>query len=318
MEKNNSDKKDKTGIQNSGTQKIVAVSVIIVTLMVFAVAFVLYQNHKGRLNLLTTENSDLVYELSSRDSVINEFMNEFQNIESTLGVIKRKRNLLTDISEESSINQNRKDAIIHDIQVLNSLIDDGKARIEWLNKKLKESGMKIKQFEAKLIELEGVIDEKIADISILKDELIRKDFKLSELDKRVDTLQIQLENKIAVIKMQQDELLAHKEEINKAYYAQGSFKELKKKGLVKKEGGFLFLGRNKNIKHEFSPEDFEKVSIAETNVIPINARKVSLISEHPDNSFNFIEEEGLIAYLEIENPEEFWKISKYLVLETKN
>jgi hypothetical protein len=42
-----------------------------------------------------------------------------------------------------------------------------------------------------------------------------------------------------------------------------------------------------------------------------------VISEHPVSSYSLVEENGQIAYLQIDNPEEFWKISKYAVIEVK-
>jgi hypothetical protein len=49
----------------------------------------------------------------------------------------------------------------------------------------------------------------------------------------------------------------------------------------------------------------------------LNTKKAVVISEHPNNSYTLVEENGLVAYLEIKDPQEFWRISKYAVIQTK-
>ena len=42
-----------------------------------------------------------------------------------------------------------------------------------------------------------------------------------------------------------------------------------------------------------------------------------MISQHPDSSYRYIYDDDQIAYVKIENPDEFWKMTKYAVLELK-
>ena len=49
----------------------------------------------------------------------------------------------------------------------------------------------------------------------------------------------------------------------------------------------------------------------------MESKTAKIITEHPDDSYELIMEDGLISALVIEKPEEFWKISKYAVIETR-
>ena len=51
--------------------------------------------------------------------------------------------------------------------------------------------------------------------------------------------------------------------------------------------------------------------------LEINGKKIEVVTEHPHNSYELVEEEGVVKYLKIQNPEEFWKISKFLVVSIK-
>jgi hypothetical protein len=50
--------------------------------------------------------------------------------------------------------------------------------------------------------------------------------------------------------------------------------------------------------------------------IKLNSKSAKLISEHPANSYKFIlDKNKKIESMEITDPVQFWKISKYAVLE---
>ena len=62
---------------------------------------------------------------------------------------------------------------------------------------------------------------------------------------------------------------------------------------------------------------FTEIDKRSTDVFPVFSKKVEMISQHPDSSYKFIYDNDLIAYVKIENPDEFWKLTKYAVIELK-
>ena len=67
----------------------------------------------------------------------------------------------------------------------------------------------------------------------------------------------------------------------------------------------------------FQDNFFKEINIKETTSFPLNVNKAQLMTEHPAGSYKLVEENEKIAYLEITNPEEFWRVSKYAVVEAK-
>jgi hypothetical protein len=107
-------------------------------------------------------------------------------------------------------------------------------------------------------------------------------------------------------------------EINKGFIAYGTYKTLKAKGLVSKEGGFLGIGKREGLHQNFSDSLFTQVNITETKSIPVNSKSAKLITDHPAGSYELIrDKDNKIASIEIKDPQEFWKISKYAVVEIK-
>ena len=116
------------------------------------------------------------------------------------------------------------------------------------------------------------------------------------------------------MKVQESEL----DDLNKAYYALGTSKELREKGVVKKEGGFLGLGKTKSLNDNIDESDFSEIDIRETKTILVNSEKVNLITEHPSGSYEFVKDTvNNTEVLAINNPDEFYKFSRYIVLEIK-
>jgi hypothetical protein len=104
--------------------------------------------------------------------------------------------------------------------------------------------------------------------------------------------------------------------MNKAFYTIGTYKELKAKGLLTKEGGFIGLGKTESLTGNFPDNSFVQIDITETKSISVNSKSAKLISDHPAGSYEFIrDKDKKIQSIEIKDPALFWKVSKYAVVE---
>jgi tRNA splicing endonuclease len=287
-------------------------SIILGILVIVAVIEIIsvnknYKRQKEVNASLSSENQRLNTNITERDSLTTDLMATFDQIENDLNVIKQKRNIISMQSNDPEFRKDKRKSILKDIQMMNSLLDESKNRIASLSKKLKDSGLKIAGLEEKIQSLSVMLEARDADIDDLKKFLQEKDFRMAEMNKNLDSLQ--------VVQVKSKEMIQEQEnEINKAYFVYGTYKDLKEKGVIVKEGGLI---KKKSFQENVDNKNFTQININEVKTIPIHAKKVALITEHPQNSYSLVEENGEIAYLEIENPKEFWKISKYAVVELK-
>lgn len=106
------------------------------------------------------------------------------------------------------------------------------------------------------------------------------------------------------------------DELNTAYYISGTYKELKELGIVDKEGGFIGLGANKELVNDFDASAFTKIDIRKFKQLDINSKSAKVITKHTSDSYTLVEGDKEIEELVIENPDEFWKTSKFLVVLT--
>ena len=305
----------------SSVVKIVGLFAIVLLAVIIG-GTILLNKDKRQLNQLNSENRKLEDVLGERDSLVNEFVSAFDTIESSLTFINERRSQL--VLENSETSPSQREAIIQDIKLMNTMLEESSKEIEELEKKLKNSGIQLSSFKNKIASLNQSIEQQNMQIVELTQQVEEQNAQLAMVSYQKDSLQnevLSFQDTITVkdgIIVQQDEVINQQiNELHKAFLAYGTIKELTQNGVVTKEGGFLGIGRNKTLKNDLNEEYFTKIDITEDRSIALNAKKVNLISEHPVDSYRLVEEDGLITRLEIETPEEFWKLSHYAVIEVK-
>jgi hypothetical protein len=287
-----------------------AVMGLIVLVASGIIGYSLYnREHTKQLSQMEVQKQDFTGQLTARDSVINEWVLTFDQIEKDLGMIKQKENLITLEASDAEFSKDKKQQILEDIRYINTLLDQNKKKIARLNAQLKNSGIEIRSMQDKIAGLETSMMQRDTAIAELKTALVNKDFEVGQLNTRMTELQMTI--------AQQDEKITDQTgEMNKAFLVYGTYKELKEKGLITKEGGFLGLGRKEALLEDFADNTFTQINVTETKTIPVNSKEAKLITEHPTGSYELIRDnDKTIAYIEIKDPEEFWKISRYAVVE---
>jgi len=295
--------------------KNVSILTLTAIIIAMAIAGVIYFNDysEKQSDLLTLEENrgnTLALKLYQRDSLINDYVNVFNQIENDLLYIKEQENLLSVQTNDPELARDMKVKIQEDIQLVYSLVEQNKKKIADLSRKLKNSGIEIAALNEKIKYLSLAIEERDVNIMVLNQNLAVKDSTISDLDGQLGILE-------TVVITQKSMIEDQEVVMNTAYILSGNYKELEEKGVVTKTGGFLGLGKSKSLESTVPDEFFTKIDLTETKSYPVNAGKAELITEHPEGSYEWIEENEQIAYMVINDPKEFWRISKYAVLETK-
>lgn len=314
-EENKSKKWEKSLLRNIVTGAIV--------LLIAITGFIIILNKDAKISELYVEKNNLSSIIETRDSVINELDGTISEIEENITFIKNKRGQLELEQQEGSPDQKKR--IIEDIALMNTMLEESEKKIDELNKKLASSNVELSSFRNRIAKLTNDLREQNEVVVQLQRELEQKDFLLAEMDTKVNEMtqeilviydSINVMNDSIVEKT--EKLQQMDEELHKAYWTFGTFKELKENGVVTREGGILgILGKTKALNKNLNESYFTELDIRSTQTIPLYAKKAEVISEHSDSSYHFVYQDDLIAYLEIEDPNEFWKLTKYAVIEVK-
>jgi hypothetical protein len=299
--------------QKEGIKKAVLTTSIIgfiVLLVAVFIAFSLYNHdHKLLLSQMETQKNSYTEQLTSRDSSIGEWVTTFSDIEKNIAIIKEKEHIISTNSSSGELSTNKKQQILEDIKYINTLLELNKKKIASLNSQLSKSGGTIKGLQNTITGLEASVKQSESDIADLKATLLTKKFEIEQLNTDKTALQ-------GTIVQKDEKISAQTFEMNKAFFACGTYKELKAKGLLTKEGGFIGLGKTKTLSVSFRDSSFKQIDLTVTKSFPVNSKSAKLISDHPVNSYQFIrDKDKKIESIEITDPVQFWKISKYAVVE---
>jgi len=254
--------------------------------------------------------------LQRRDSVINDMLSSFQEIENTLNAISEKEQILS-ISQEGELTESQREAVINDINALGNVLAENRNKIADLEKKLSASGIEASSLRKKVKQLNNELETRWTEIQALETRMAEKDAQIADLVGRVDSVVESLNQRDQTIEATRTELVATStaltkttNRMNQAYMITGTRKELKEKGLLDTR----LIGPS-TLNESLTDEGFRPLDIRETKTIPLAASKPELITFHPQGSYKVIEGgKAGTASLEITNADEFWKVSKYLVV----
>lgn len=292
-------------------------TIIAITFISVLAAFAMTSCAEKKPTGLTTADYQVI--LHERDSVINDWMVAFSDIQTSLDDLKEREQIIT-MTGEGELTKRGKDAILDDIESINTLLDQNKDRIGDLEASLKKSGIQVSSFRKQVDRLSKDLESRQATIVSLEETIVAKDNQIVGLFNFVDTLNSQLavqdevltetENELAATN---DMLTARVDDLHTGYILTGKSKELKAAGLIDTR----LLGP-KTLNSEMSTDAFVSVDTRELKQIPLQSGKAELITYHPEGSYNLVEDkDNKAATLEIVNPDEFWEVSKYLVVSLK-
>ena len=282
---------------------------LLIALMLFSC-----QQRKKEIERLQAVQDSISMEAAAKDSALLEFLTGINEIQTNLDSIKELEGLIN-VEKTAGVElpKQKKQQILEDLNTLNDLLQKNKETIASLQKKLNNSWYQygklekvVKELEVMVASLTQQVEAKDAEIVVLNNKVKNLELDISDLNRKMDAVVAESEQKSQVI----DEQI---QKLNTVYYAIGNVKELEAEGVIIREGGFLGIGKDIKIKEDFNKEYFTKSDLREFSSLPINVKKAVVLTVHPAGSYH-ITGEKTVDELIVDNPQEFWKASKYLLV----
>jgi len=255
---------------------------------------------------------------SGNEASINEYLKTFNEIQQNLNEIKAKENIITtktigDVElEETDVN-----GITNDILAIYELMQENKKKLAYLRSKIDKSKSKNKELRTTIKLLNNNIAQKDLDLSNLTMLLEQKNIDISDLNIKIAEMDKTL-IKTTIENIQKDSTITNQKSLlHTAFYVIDNKKGLKEKNILTKDGGFLGIGGNTKVK--MNETEFTKIDTRNVLEISLNyPKKVKLITDHPEGSFELVKNaDGKFEKLVISDADDFWKMSKYLVIQIK-
>lgn len=262
---------------------------------------------------LEAQNDSLRIENTKNSEDMNEMLATMNDIEADFQSIRDAENYLT-IQQQTGgeLSQTRREQIKQNMQLIGETLKKNKAQITDLESKLKKSGIQSAALRKTIERLSSELDQKATMIVALQEDLAKKNVRIQELDQMVSSLNEDVESLATTTAAQSEKINAQDKSLHTAYYCFGTSKELKDQKIL--SGGGLF-SKSKALQSGFNKDYFISIDIREVKEIPLFASKAKLKSNHPEGSYEFVEDEDGNLTLKINDEKAFWSLGKYLVIE---
>lgn len=276
-------------------------NIIILTIALFSSC-----GNDGKVKELELQNQTLQEETIQQEKAVNELLSSINLIQENLNEIKNREGIIRVNTGENGLKTDI-EAINKDIELISDLMKRNESLMIDLHQQLQGANTKNAELLRLVKNLQNQLKDRNQKIAALNNELLEKKIKIGQLYFSLDSLNY-------VNKAKDTKLEKRTDQLYEAYYAYGTFKELKEKNVLSKEGGILGLGSKESLSENFNKEYFSKIDIREQTSFLILSKKAELVTNHPSNSYEFMGEKGSVDSLVITNAEEFWGTSKYMVI----
>ena len=271
-------------------------------------------NKGSSYDKLKTSYDSLLMQSDKNQADLNEAIDIINEVEGNLNQIADAEHRVQADALKGELNQSQKQRIMDEISLLRQTLQENKQNLAQQQEKLKRSGINIAALDKKISLLTSQIAEKDqmiqslqADLESARGMIARQDSLITEQSERgaVNEATIAIQNK----RLQDQDAALHR-----AYYCFGTLSELKEENIIK--GGGLF-SKAKVLPEGFNQEYFKQVDTRDLTTIALFAAKAHLRTQHPASSYHFEKDADGNQTLVIDNQQDFWSRSKYLVVEVE-
>lgn len=268
---------------------------------------------------LLQENAHLKQELIARDSVISRVGFGSRILSSNLD----RLSALEDSLRQGAQNNTQDSMLLEKVKDITALVTVNRSIIEDLKGGMGAENLSTKLLLDMILKLDTRVRDRERDIARLAGDLDLLDTELRSMLAEYEELEDMYATQNQGLDKYKSEVNQLKKELvvkagmldskdallNRASYFFGSKKELSNMGILKKANLF-----NSEINEDFDHERLNVIDIREFKDLTIPSSKVKILSDHPQASYTMKEQKDLVRLI-INDPKEFWSVSKILIIQ---
>lgn len=283
--------------------KYLIISIIITSLLYSCNG---YNDQKQLQSIEDVSKQELATALNERD----ELLSLVKEVSVGLEQIKQLENVMSIAAARPAETSGQKARILSDISNLKNQISLRRKQLEQLEAKLQNSTINNKELQETIGALRVFIDSQMDEIESLKEQLIAANKQIGVLNNAVDSLNTTVSTVTGERDSAQETSARFENELNICYYVVATKSDLKKHNII--ESGFL--RKTTLMKGDFDKEFFVIGDKRMLDTLPLKTDKARILTNHPESSYKIIEENGQ-RVIKITNPNQFWSLTDYLVVQ---
>ena len=259
---------------------------------------------QSELNSKDKELNSLEFDKLNNDSIVNQYALYIQRIKNNINEINNQESIINNAKSKEEFYKADTTNIINAIKIMSEKLIENESMISELNNAVKLEKNKNSQFATRVTELSTEVAKSNREIYFLREEL----YSLNSSFEAIFNKYNEQNKKISFLN----------NKLNEIAYVIGTKSELLDNGVLSKSGGLIGLGKSRKLNSDFNTNYFTFSTKQDLKSIVLGYKSVKLMTPHPSDSYKISKNTNeLIDSLLIFNVENFWKNSKFLVLEVK-
>lgn len=256
--------------------------------------------------------------IDSLRQALTQSQNESNDLIETLSQIQDGFDQINEAEGRVSVENKQgeranKQAIIENMEFIQRTMKLNRELISNLQQQLRNANQSDKRTKAKLEEMVNNYNKQLEDkqkqIDELRAQLAERDIKIAEQGEQINALNTSVNDLSQKNEEKARTVAAQDKELNTAYYVFGTKKELREQRILK-SGDVLKS-------NDFNKDYFTRIDLRVTKQIRLYSKSAKLMTNHPAGSYTLEKDAQNQYVLRINNPQEFWSVSKYLVIIVK-
>ena len=260
---------------------------------------------------LKAQNDSLMNAKLKLQEEVDGYFSAMNQIEQNIEKIKSTENTISIQPVGKELNDDMRAKIKEDMTYLNDMLQTNKDELARLKSKIKKSAFRSSELERTITRLTKALEDETSNVAQLQAVLAQKDSLIVKLDTKVNDLGQNVESLSSDNKTKEIKIKEQDETIHTAWYVFGTRDELKKQKIVTSDGLF---SPQRVLQSDFNKNYFVRIDARNTKSIPLYSTHAKILTNHPKSSYTLEKENGNFVLL-IVDTNEFWSISKYLVIE---
>ncbi len=250
-----------------------------------------------------SEKTSLQQSIADRDNYLNEVMKTVNEVYADLEQARMKEHKLKERAGGMEGTGNlavtdTRQKLLHDINDIGSSLKDYRKKMDGLQ-------AISRKYQNKITGLTTLVDN-------LNKSLQEREQSIAQLQAQVQGLQATVEANTKAIAEKDNTIADQTKTINTGYYVVGTRDELEKKGIITKEGGFLWglLGSTTIMSSGVDPTEFTPIDKTKDETIHVSGKIDEIL---PRRTPDLFATDDTQSQLTITSPSKFWQ-DKYLVI----
>lgn len=269
--------------------------------------------NRAQNEALKAQNDSLSVALAEKDAEMEGILGALNEVQEGFRLINEAENRV-DLQRDNVEGASGAQKIKEDIRFISEKLQANREQIKKLEDQLKNSRYASAQMKKTLAGLKSELESREQQIATLQSELAAKNIRIAELDDAVAGLSQNVKDLVAENEAKAATVASQDKALNTAWFVFGTKSELKDQKILTQK----FLQKKQVLKDgDFNKDYFTQIDIRTDKEIKLYSKDAELLTTHPAGSYELVKDAKEQLTLKITNPNEFWSVSRYLVIQVK-